>query len=308
MMRIRTLIIGAGNISAFYDSPADDKVLTHAHAIVTNNNFDLIGFVDIDFNKAKEAAIIWGGRAYNSLDEVDEKLDLICIAVPDKYHYQVAEATINRHPRVIVLEKPLTIELDEGRKLVDLIKKEKIHAEVNYSRRFVYGFSRLKEEVLNLGRFLGGTVLYGKGLIHNGSHMVNLLLFLLGDMRLISCLGTVDDYLPDDSSREVIYAIGDGHVVFQPVDSRLVTTFEFDLRFSKGRVKYDGSKEQIMLYEIRESDIYTGELNYVLRRELNISSSEAMGNLYIHISKVFHNDVKIVSSVNDAYKTLQLCK
>lgn len=307
-MRIRTLVIGAGNISSLYDKPTDDKVLTHAHAIIKNSDFVLLGFVDVDLEKAKKAADTWGGMAYSSLDEVSAEVDLICIAVPDRLHYQMIKEAVNIHPRAIIIEKPLSLDFNEGRELADIVDKRHILAEVNYSRRFITGFSYLKRKISSMGLLLGGTVLYGKGLIHNGSHMVNLLLFLFGNMRVVSCLNAIEDYAPDDKSKEIVYEIDNAYVVFQPVDARNVTVFEFDLRFSLGRVKYDGSTEIIYLYGISESSIYSGELNYTLKDKIKISPSEAMANLYTHIRNMILGNEEIVSSVDDAYKTLQLCK
>lgn len=307
-MKIKALIIGAGNIASLYDEPTNDKVLTHAHAIRQNDDFVLIGFVDVDLAKAKVAADTWGGRAYSSIEEVKDGVDLICIAVPDKYHYQMVKEAVNRHPMAIIIEKPLSLDFNEGRELADIVDKRHILAEVNYSRRFITGFSYLKGKISSMGLLLGGTVLYGKGLIHNGSHMVNLLLFLFGNMRVVSCLNAIEDYALDDKSKEIVYEIDNAYVVFQPVDARNVTVFEFDLRFSLGRVKYDGSTEIIYLYGISESPIYSGELNYTLKEKIKISPSEAMANLYTHIRNMILGNEEIVSSVDDAYKTLQLCK
>lgn len=307
-MKINTLIIGAGNISAFYDSPDSKEILTHAHAITLNDQFRLAGFVDVDIEKAKKASDVWGGMAYKSFDEVQEQIDLFCVAVPDRYHYQETKKIVSYNPKMIIIEKPITVDINEGQNLINLLETSNIYAEVNYSRRFIKGFSYLKQYITELGDFLGGTVLYGKGLLHNGSHMVNMLLYLFENMKKISALGKVNDYSKDDCSREVVYDINGKHIIFQPVDSGYVTTFEFDLRFTKGRVKYDGAAEKIYIYNIAESDIYRGERNYVHNKTIEIAPGEAMKNLYLHISNLISGKEKIISSVNDAYNTLLLCK
>lgn len=307
-MKIKTLIIGAGNISAFYDSPHHNEVLTHAHAIINNNKFELIGFVDIDIEKAQTAAKIWGGEAFNSIDEVSVKIDCVCIAVPDKYHFQVTQMVIEYAPKIIIIEKPIAIDATEGKALMDLIDGKPIHIEVNYSRRFITGFSQMKAELPMFGKLLGGTVLYGKGLLHNGSHMVNLLLYFLGQISMKTILGVVEDYHIEDCSKEIVYSINGADIIFHPVDSRFLTIFEFDLRFSKGRIKYDGSVEKLHFYDVDNSPIYLGEQNYVYRKTLDISASEAMINLYLHISNVIEGKASCVSSAEDAYKTLLLCK
>lgn len=57
------LIIGAGNIGAFFDMPYSKNVLTHAHAFSKVEGFNLLGFVDVDNKKAIEAANIWNAKA-----------------------------------------------------------------------------------------------------------------------------------------------------------------------------------------------------------------------------------------------------
>lgn len=308
MNKINALIIGAGNISAFYDTPSTDNVLSHAHAITKNDNFRLIGFVDTFLEKAQKAAHIWGGKGFSSLTEVKERIDLICVAVPDQYHYSVVRDAVAIRPKVVIIEKPIAIDINEGIQLVEFVTKHNICAEVNYSRRFINGFSYLKEQLPYFGDLLGGSVLYGKGLLHNGSHMVNLLLYLFDTMDVVNSLNSVDDYTQVDKSKEIVYSINGVHVIFQPVDARIVTTFEFDLCFSKGRVKYDGAKAELLFYTIGDSDVYVGERNYVYDRSIKLSASEAMINLYEHIVELLAEKDNVISSVYDAYRTLQLCK
>ena len=55
---LNVVIIGAGKIGAFFDSPDSSNILTHAHAFTANRNFRLLGFVDKDLNQAGRAAQI----------------------------------------------------------------------------------------------------------------------------------------------------------------------------------------------------------------------------------------------------------
>ena len=51
------LIVGAGNIGSGYDNPNSIEFLTHAHAFVNHDGFNLIGFVEpnnvVGLNAAK---------------------------------------------------------------------------------------------------------------------------------------------------------------------------------------------------------------------------------------------------------------
>ena len=54
-MIFNALVIGSGNVGAFYDEPSSTHCLTHAHAFTKHDGFHLVGFVDDDLEKARRA-------------------------------------------------------------------------------------------------------------------------------------------------------------------------------------------------------------------------------------------------------------
>ena len=50
------LIVGAGDIGSGFDNPNSTEVLTHAHAFVKHEGFNLIGFVEPNKGVALNAA------------------------------------------------------------------------------------------------------------------------------------------------------------------------------------------------------------------------------------------------------------
>ena len=61
-------IIGAGKIGASFDSPNDEMVISHAHGYYNHDGFEIVGFVDTQFDQAELAAEKWGGKAYRTVD------------------------------------------------------------------------------------------------------------------------------------------------------------------------------------------------------------------------------------------------
>lgn len=301
------LIVGAGKIGAFYDVPADDKVLSHAHAVTINERLRLVGFVDVDFSKACQAAELWGGCAFSSLHEVKEEIDIVCCATFDKAHCETIKQIMEINPKAIVVEKPFTETYDQAEEIYNLLKHKEIIVEVNYSRRFIEAFNYMKYRIQQMGRLLCGNAFYGKGLLHKGSHLIDLFLFLFLDVCLVKRKERFSDYNEADKSYVVIAEVDDAEIYVQPVDSRTVTVFEMDLLFENGRVRYSDENNRIEIFSKCESSIYAGEINYQLDKEIIIDNSKALTNLYDNIVNALENNGNTMSSMEDVLKVMRLC-
>lgn len=95
------------------------------------------------------------------------------------FHAKVLEEVAKFKPKMVIAEKPLTATYEEAKMVFDLYKN-RIPLTVNYSRRFLKEFQDLKSEIQSFGKFLKGTGYYGKGILHNGSHMIDILRFRSG--------------------------------------------------------------------------------------------------------------------------------
>jgi len=141
--RYNALIIGAGRMGAFFDSPKDkSKILTHAHAYTNHDGFNLVGFYDINPTKASNAAKRWGTKSFKSIAEAfhKNKIDIVSVAVPDQFHFSTLVEIIKYRPKIVFVEKPLTTSEFYTEKIVKLYKKFRIPLLVNYSRRFIPEF------------------------------------------------------------------------------------------------------------------------------------------------------------------------
>jgi len=257
------LIIGAGNIGAFYDNPQSKNILTHAHAFKKHFGFNLLGFVDLNSQRAQDAANLWGVEAFPTLDAALSKhhVDIVVVAVSDEHHYSVLKELSKYSLKLIFTEKPLTKKIDEGTEIVDIFKERNIPIIINYSRRFVPEFSTLKDEIASgaFGTYLSGSGYYGKGTLHNGSHMVDLLIFLFGNIYKTQTVSRVYDHYDDDPSCSAILTIKSGGKFFmQGIDCRGYSLFELDLLFEKQRVRIFESGFKIEYYEVVESQIFAG--------------------------------------------------
>lgn len=307
------LIIGAGKIGAFFDQPGSENVLTHAHAFSTHPGFKLLGFIDSDTGQAWKAASTWGTEYFNSLEEALHKhrVDVVCLAVPDEYHYLYLQELAHLNIKIIFAEKPLTKTMPEALEIEQLYSNSPTSILLNYSRRFVPEIIALRNNIKNglYGRFLSGTGCYGKGLLHNGSHLLDLLLALLGDADDCHLTGIINDFYEDDPSVSAVLTMPKGVPFFlQSIDCRAYTIFEMDLLFEWHRIRLIDLGFVIEEYEIKESPWFVGYRNPVAISERKTSLGKsiyyAAENIYQHL----HQGEPLVCGLNDGINVLRLCQ
>ena len=162
-------IIGAGNIAANYDNPADGHLLTHAHAISSSTHFNLSGFYDVNQEAARKAAAKWNCSWFQDMNTAISSANVVCIAVPDTYHYNVLQQCLAQDSvDAVIMEKPYMATLSEARSIQELLDKYNVPIILNYSRRFMPEFRELKRWITDVAdEFICGNCFYGKGTLHN---------------------------------------------------------------------------------------------------------------------------------------------
>lgn len=308
-MIYKVTIIGSGNIAAGFDTPESKKILTHAHAVTEHSDFELSGFYDRDEMRAFEAVRRWGGKAYVDMETAVQNADIVCCCVPDRFHGSVLKEVAQYHPRLVIAEKPLADKYKEAIEIQKLYEGEdKIPLVVNYSRRFLKEFHHLKHDVKSYGKFIKGIGYYGKGILHNGSHMIDILQFLLGKVEDIKILGTeIYDFEPDDPSYDVVLKVQQENFYMMAIDCRVVTIFEMELFFEKARVRILNGGEKIEIYHVEASDTYAGYKNYQPIEIRNVNYSGAMIGLMENVSRYLKGEEALNCTIQDGMDVLKIC-
>ncbi|MBA4319337.1 MAG: hypothetical protein C0412_13125 [Flavobacterium sp.] len=310
--QLNALIIGAGQIGAFFDAPDSNNILTHAHAYTKSNNYKLIGFIDSDFKKAQKAANLWNCDSFSTIDEAFKKhsIDVISVAVPDAYHYEILSQVSNYPVRIVFAEKPLTKTITQAQEIEKIFKQKNVPVLVNYSRRFVPEFWEIQKNIQNntYGKYITGTGYYGKGFLHNGSHMIDFLRYLLGEIETINILQKQYDYYTDDPSVSgIIYFANKTPFFLQHVNCSFYTLFELDLLFEKKRLRIKNSGFCLEEFDIKPNPIFKEYKNLTQisesQTQLGQALSYAVENMYNFLA---HNE-PLKCTINDGEKALELC-
>ena len=303
---LRALVIGAGKIAAGYDAPDAKEILTHAHGFQSVPGFTLIGFVDRDLGQAERAAAKWGGKAYKDIRVAfaDGPIDVVSVATPDETHAAVLKELAAYSPRLIFCEKPLALNWADAQAIQDLYRTVPTKIQVNYLRRFVPEFRAVKQAIAagSYGRFLTGSGFYVKGFLHNGSHMVDLLQYWLGEATGAQEL--TDSAL--DEERSVLLAFADGGLfTIQSLAGNPYWIFEMDLLFEHKRLRILDSGLSIQEYTLGENPVFPGtpemQPQPICTTGLDRAMQFAMENIRDHLLL----GEPLLCPLNDALATLK---
>ncbi|MDR1361740.1 MAG: Gfo/Idh/MocA family oxidoreductase [Holosporaceae bacterium] len=300
-----SLIIGAGKIAAGFDSPDDCNVLTQAHAYKKHPEFNLLGFYDVDMEKARLAAGKWGCRCFENLQDV-ANVDVVSICTPDDCHLESVQQAVKLQPKLIFLEKPVAGCGADAVKLMDMVQN--LPVAVNYSRRYVKEFQNLRERIAagEFGNFSGGSGYYGKGFIHNGSHMIDLLRFLIGEIVSIHSIDSMADFYDHDPSLSTdVFFQNNVRFKMGAVDCNCYTIFELDLFFPKARVRIVDSGFRIEIYKVVADEMFVGHRRLQKAENFSTELASAMGNALENISNFLNGKEKLLCNLEDGYEAMR---
>jgi predicted dehydrogenase len=122
--KLRAAVIGAGYLGPF-----------HAEKYSGLATVDLVGVVDIDGSRSAELAGRLGTRAFTDYRELFGKVDCVSLAVPTPAHGGIGKDLLV-HGIDVLVEKPVTATVAEGRELVALAEKHGRILQVGHLERF----------------------------------------------------------------------------------------------------------------------------------------------------------------------------
>lgn len=232
---LRTAVIGFGQIASGYAHDAamarHYRYATHAQVLSAHPAFDWVAAVDPVPGARECARSDWGiGRVaadVASLENADA-IEVAVIATPPES--RLAILTHLPSLRAVLVEKPVGRDFAEASAFLDYCAARNIVVQVNLWRRADEMFRRLAESELAtlVGRPQCVFGVYGNGLLNNGTHMVDFVRMLFGEVQTVSALA------PQAAFKEGPIA-GDFNIAFSMLlESGLIVTMS-PLRFDKYR-------------------------------------------------------------------------
>lgn len=135
MEPVRVAVVGAGNMGVH-------------HARIYNElpQTELVGIVDTSEARGRFCAEQYGTNYIENFQDLFGKVDAVNIVVPTSLHYPLALEFL-RHNVHVLVEKPITVDLIQAKRLVDYSKKANCILQVGHLERFNPAVRKLRESV-----------------------------------------------------------------------------------------------------------------------------------------------------------------
>ena len=253
--KINTLIIGLGKIGCGYDFSEDfeedkpfssKRIITHARATSVHPNFNLIAGIDNEISASKRFSFLYKKPSFDCIENfknnTNYKIDLVIIAVIPQNQPKLVEEVISElNPKIILLEKPLATSLEETNRIKNLCASQpNLIVFVNYVRRYLPLVKNWRDIIVSgkIGSFLSGNIIYGKGLLTNGSHFINLAQYWLGQLKHQMTLKNDLKYQEFDKEASFILKTKKNEALLNiiSIGGHSLRAGELDLWFEKGRL------------------------------------------------------------------------
>jgi predicted dehydrogenase len=248
MSRLRALLIGAGNIGARYSQDPQKEVYypwaSHAQILAAHPSFVLDAVVEPEPNALHFAKTRWSVRiAEPSLSALPRSYspDVIVVATPPTALPDV----LSECPaaRGLMLEKPLGLSSAATLQTERLVAGRFEVIEVNLFRRADSQYRKFAGGDLRglIGEPQAIFGLYGNGLMNNGTHMIDLVRMLFGELRSFGVLPSsrISSAGPFDGDLNVPFALhlrNGSTALFQPIDFRRYRENSLDIWGDYGRL------------------------------------------------------------------------
>jgi len=329
MKKIVAAVIGVGRIgfSLGYDNKREQPA-SHFFALRNNKSVEIRYCCDVNKNRLDDIRSIDKKIVLcESHEELlkNKDIDMIVIAVNENSHKKIAIDTINYKPKLIILEKPVALNLNEAYEIFNLSKEKEVPILVNHERRYskdygiVRGFIQKKEfgelESVNC-IFSSSAKIFSKkdlltgyySLLHDGTHLFDIVNFLIDNDKICEdFIITGKRYGNNEDLRYFSFStlINNIPINYEFSGNRKYFGFDLDFRFTNGRILVGNG--YLKIYRSKESKFYAGfhslEINRFIRRP---RKTKYFSNMVDNGVNFIRKGSEIISSIEKAILPMHL--
>lgn len=236
----------------------DARLPNHVDAIQATGCYEITGLVDPNFSRRVIAAEkVPGSQIVESLSTLTRRKDeVIVIATPAELHASSIITALEREPRLIVVEKPMTDSLKSAKAIVNAVEEAKVSLRVNFHRRFDPRHRHWHSRRPPKPRLI--EMRYGKGLLNYCSHMVDWLLDWYGEIDSVRTLPLRVDAGADPSPSFVCYMASGFEAVVLGVAGLHYDQFEIDILAHDERLTLTNGGTEIRRQTPQMAKYYAG--------------------------------------------------
>ncbi|MGI6719057.1 MAG: Gfo/Idh/MocA family protein [Bacteroidales bacterium] len=130
-------VVGAGHLGKI-----------HIKCIKELEEYELVGFYDIDPEVSKEVSKQFGIKYFKNIEDLVDSVDVVDVVTPTVKHFECASIALKKHKHVF-LEKPIVATSQEARQLAILALDSNVKVQVGHVERFNPAYLAVEEEIEN---------------------------------------------------------------------------------------------------------------------------------------------------------------
>ncbi|MFN8455084.1 MAG: Gfo/Idh/MocA family oxidoreductase [Anaerolineae bacterium] len=297
--RLRTVIIGFGKIGARYaDDPLTARYYpysTHAQVLAVHPAFAWEAVVDPSATARELAQKRW--QIPYAVKNVRELMDnyqpeVAVIATPPETRQFIIEQIPSL--RAVLVEKPLGLTVADAEQFLEQCRQRHIIVQVNLWRRADEMFRALAAgqltELIGCPQAIFGV--YGNGLLNNGTHMIDFVRMLCGEVEAVQAIGNLSTCLTGPITGDVNLAFSlrlkPGLVVMQqPINFEHYRENSLDIWGEKGRLSFCLEGLSLIFYPRHKNRAiqHTQEIAVDQPQLLNSTVGQALYHLYSNLAE-----------------------
>ena len=319
--KIPTALIGFGKMAQGY---AKDSVMarfypyaTHAQVLRDHPAFSWEVVVDPDPSACQSAREEWlvptVVSSLNDLRDDSRSIKVVVMATPPEHRLDMLDCFPN--VRAILVEKPLGVDLDSSIRFIKECEKRGIMVQVNLWRRADRGLRDLASgELANLvGDVQTVFGVYGNGLNNNGTHMVDMVRMLFGEVCAVQRIRTLTPFQegPIRYDTNPAFALETDlgiSVLFCPLRFGHYRENGLCIWGKNGRLDILNEGLTLQFYERCENRGMSGEYEIASDRPITLPSTvgHALYEMYSNLADSLDGDMALCSSGSSGLRTTHI--
>jgi len=291
------LIVGCGNIAGGFDTMREKKQppQTHAGAFSMDKRFNITACVEPDNAKRAEFATHWSIPShYPTLEaalNAVQDIDIVSLCSPTQLHAQHLSTALMLKPALIFCEKPITPSYQESYNAVAACKAAGVALCINHNRRWDPKIHELKHALADkkYGELRSVIGYYNKGILNNGSHLIDTLQLLLGDLQIVAATTPIHDYHSHDPSISALLTSAQGtpvHLVTGHAQD--YSLFQLQFIFSNRMITMETGGQSWFTQEVIDNPMFSGykslDEGHRHQGQYAYTTCNALDNMYQHLT------------------------
>lgn len=280
-------VIGCGRIGYLlgFDKKREQPA-SHTMALKANKRIKIVAGCDTDLFRIEQ----WSNFVKNAVPHNDVSsliasttTDIVVVAVNENSHLETTLSVLKSKPRLVILEKPVALNVAEGKKIADAAKTYDVPILVNHERRFAFDYAIAKSYMSKIGEIQSIKALLcsslrvyspadeesgAYSLLHDGTHLVDIVLYFLEAVTnknpaLLLRNPIISGIYQDEKDKNIVRNFSAHYKTTVCPDITISISgrskffnFEIDILGTLGRIHIGNGFAEF--YERKESKLYTG--------------------------------------------------